>query len=261
LPTRTTSGPSVTYQLSQSLQSRGLAAGKAYGAGVVDQFNRQTYPGTTALFTALNMGSVAATTAYIDKVAAMAAAMPVPDVVVSAQAAGRGGTSYLFEDAQGYAGYSLGQAFQGAMLSLNPQALTTYVPQPSPVVNQASDLSGYFSWGVHAGLPSTYAVDGTVTFTGHSSWFLIATAESYNGQLGCSQGCFARWFADNAWGGTAYAQGPAGGVTHVEEPYVSGINGPNYFAMWESGYLFAEAAWSSRNTPAFLALGDPLLTR
>jgi Kelch motif len=261
LPTRTTAGPSVTYQLSQSLQTRNLSTGKAYGTAGVDQFNRLAYPGTTALFTAMNMGSVAATQAYIDKVAAMAAAMPTPDVVVSALAAGRGGTSYLFEDAQGYAGYSLGQAFQGAMLSLNPQAQSTYVPQPSPLVNQAADLSGYFSWGVHAGLPATYAVDGTVRFTGNSSWFLIATAESFNGQLGCSQGCFSRWFAENSWGGTAYGEGPAGAVSHVEEPYVGGINGPTYFAMWEAGFLFAEAAWNSRNTPAFLALGDPLITR
>jgi Kelch motif/Galactose oxidase, central domain len=264
LPTRTSGGAyqSTSYLLSRALQSRGLASGAAYGPSVpADEFNRDTYPGTTALVTALNMGSVAATTAYIDKVAAMYAAMPIPDLVVSASAAGLGGTNYLFEDAQGYAGFGLGQVFQTGMLALNPTANSVYVPQTSPIINSATDLSGYFSWGVHAGLPATYAVDGTVTFNGRSSWFLIATAESFNGQQGCSQGCYPRWFAANAFGGSAYGQTPAGAATHVEEPYTSGINSGAYFAMWEAGYLFAEAAWNSRNTDKYLALGDPLITR
>jgi hypothetical protein len=263
LPTRTSggTGASVAYLLSQALVTRGLASGAAYGSVANEVYTPSAYPGTTALVTSLNVGSVAATTAYIDKLAAVGAAMPTSDVVLSASASGLAGSRYLIEDAQGYAGFPLGQGLQTGLLSLNPTADSTYVPQPQPIINQWNDVAGYLSWGVHAGLPSSYAVDGTVTFTGKSSWFLIATIESFNGQLGCSQGCFARWFAENAWGGSAYSRTPAGGVAHVEEPYTSGINGPSYFAMWEAGYVFAEAAWNSRRTPAFLALGDPLIVR
>jgi hypothetical protein len=32
-------------------------------------------------------------------------------------------------------------------------------------------------------------------------------------------------------------------------------------AMWVAGYLFAEAAWNSRQTTEFLAVGDPLITK
>jgi N-acetylneuraminic acid mutarotase len=263
LPSRVSGGTnsSVALRLAQAYSVPNITSGATYNGTIMDQYNLKSYPGTRALVTTMNMGSVAATTAYIDKLAAMYAAMPTPNLIISASASGHGGNKYLFEDAQGYAGYPLGQGMQNTMTSNNPSANSSYLAQNQTILNTVDSLSGYFSWGVHAGLPSTYATDGTVTFTGQSNWFLIATAESFNGQLGCSQGCISSWYASNAWGGSNYSRGPAGAVGHVEEPYVGGINSGYYFSMWETGFLFSEAAWLSRNTPYFIAVGDPLITK
>ena len=54
---------------------------------------------------------------------------------------------------------------------------------------------------------------------------------------------------------------PVGAVSHVEEPGVSGINGPAYMSLWDAGFLFSECAWASKNTPCFQAIGDPLVKR
>src|SRR5580692_10383835 len=57
-----------------------------------------TYPGTTFLVTRLDMGSLAATRAYINKLKRVSNAMSAPNVVVSAQNAGLGGTNYLLDE-------------------------------------------------------------------------------------------------------------------------------------------------------------------
>ena len=39
------------------------------------------------------------------------------------------------------------------------------------------------------------------------------------------------------------------------------VSGSAYLYDWEKGMLFIEAAWASRQTPYFIAAGDPLITR
>jgi hypothetical protein len=65
----------------------------------------------------------------------------------------------------------------------------------------------------------------------------------------------------NAFGGTNYSNTPVGAVCHVEEPLLTGVNSSAYLLDWEQGFVFAEAAWDSSQTPFFMAVGDPLVTR
>ena len=95
-----------------------------------------------------------------------------------------------------------------------------------------------------------------------SRWWIIETEESFNGQREDGAGMFIKWFSSNAFGGTNYSNTPVGAVSHVDEPYLSGVNdAAKYFGLWASGKNFGIAAWNSRSTPFFQALGDPLVRK
>ena len=97
----------------------------------------------------------------------------------------------------------------------------------------------------------------------HSSWWIIETLESFNGQRAeTGQGSFIKWFSSSAFGGTNYSNTPVGAVTHVEEPNLGGVNNVStYFSLWARGRKFGASAWTSRNAEEFQAVGDPLVTR
>jgi hypothetical protein len=67
------------------------------------------------------------------------------------------------------------------------------------------------------------------------------------------------WFSSNAFGGTSYSNTPVFAVTHVEEPYLTGINYKTIFKLWEMGRLAIECAWSSASSNKHQAIGDPLI--
>ena len=119
------------------------------------------------------------------------------------------------------------------------------------------------SWGQHSSLGADYAIDGTLHWKGNSGWWIIATCESFNGhRFDPGQGNFVEWFASIAFGGTNYSYIPVGAFSHVEEPPIGGINSaPIYFGQWAQGKTFGVSTWSSRKTPYFQAVGDPLVTR
>ena len=51
-------------------------------------------------------------------------------------------------------------------------------------------------------------------------------------------------------------------VTHVDEPTVSGLNNAfTYFNFWARGKSFGIAAWNSRRTERFQAVGDPFVIK
>ncbi len=263
IPSRVWGTSSVDYQMGSALSDLGIRSGAVYGNSAEKPYVPAAYPGTTALVTHLNMGSQEATIAYIDKLKAMYLAMPTPNVVISASASGRAGTHYLFDEAQGFYGYSvlMGDANQltsegvaGSRITYSPQSTADHIWTGANVL-------GYETWGANGGLGGDYANDGKVMFTGASSWYLIKTLESFNGQWYTGQGNFADWFSSNAFGGVNYSNTPAGATSHVEEPLLSGVASGAYLADWEKGLLFAEAAWDSRNTPYFMAVGDPLIVR
>jgi hypothetical protein len=115
------------------------------------------------------------------------------------------------------------------------------------------------SWGNNGGLGGDYANNGLVTFTGASGWYIIQTIESFNGQRVTFQGNFIDWFSPNAFGALNYLNTPVGGVTHVEEPSLGGINSSTYWRYWGEGRTFGIAAWNSWGTPHYQAVGDPLV--
>ncbi len=123
-----------------------------------------------------------------------------------------------------------------------------------------SNVVGLMSWGSNGGLTPGYATNGEVTLAG-TNWYVLETMESLNGQLTGGQGSWGDWFDQKAFGGTNGEHCPVGAVCHTEEPFLSGINSELFFELWARGLCFAEAAWASRSTTAFLAIGDPLVTR
>src|SRR5271169_2619294 len=92
----------------------------------------------------------------------------------------------------------------------------------------------------------------------NSSWWIIETIESFNGQRVpySLQGNFIQWFSSIAFGGTNYSNTPVGAVTHTEEPGSPEAceNSAIYFGLWAAGKNFAICAWNSRQTPYFQAV-------
>ncbi len=270
LPTRIPNSDSIDYRVSTALQSVNLRTGMEYKFpadiyAYSTQFTPEDYSGTTALVTRIDMGTPEATKAYIDKIVAMCNCTGNPKIIISPSS--NTGT-YYFDDARGYKNESSppGRLARDAILGENPSASIDYHPNLGSNVFNASNVKGYMSWGAHASLGDAYANDGSIKFSGNSGWYIIQTIESYNGVrfyndcgLTC-QGSFVDWFAANAFGGTNYENTPIGAVVHVQEPGRAGVNTEKYFGLWERGYLFAEAAWASGNTPQLMVIGDPLIT-
>lgn len=127
----------------------------------------------------------------------------------------------------------------------------------------AVNVAGYVTWGSHSSLGNEYARNGTNTWSGESSWWLIATVESFNGWRGTGQGNFTQWFSQVGFGGTNYENAPIGAVCNSDEPYQAtpGVDTSQYFGLWASGRTFAICAWSSPATPRFMAVGDPFVRR
>ncbi|MES3031135.1 MAG: Ig-like domain-containing protein [Patescibacteria group bacterium] len=263
IPDRVSGAASVDHQMSKAYSDLGIRTGSYYAGGTGLIFSPSKYPGTTALVTHLNMGSLEATQAYIDKLKVVYNAMPTPNIVISGSAGGQAGTNYFLDEAQGYSGYPLIHTDKNKLTSSGvSSSRITYTAQASSThITQATDVLGFETWGANGGIGGEYANNGSITFSGKSSWYLIKTIESFNGQWSTSQGNFIDWFSSNAFGGTNYSNTPIGATTHVEEPYTSGVAGSSYLADWEKGLLFVEAAWDSKQTVYFMAVGDPLITR
>src|SRR3989344_4094958 len=263
----------VAYALNLAMRTTGIrpGGGNAFPPVIVEDghagngyFTHQEYPGTMALVTDLWVGSVPATKAYVDKLKSMWNSMPVKNVVISAAGTGRQGTSYYFEDTNSLGPTQNpfnGEAHRDPVHRVNPTAPITVTGRSQPFITTASDVSGYFSWGTNGGHTWHYANDGSVIFTGNSSWYPIMTYESYNGQWASPQGEFTAWFSANAFGGTNYSNTPAAAVSHVEEPSGVGVNSALYFQCWEKGHLFIDCAYISMRTAFMMPHGDPWITK
>ncbi len=259
-----TSPPSVQNHISRCMSGAGYTSGPYY-EGSTCPFVATNYLGTTCLVTALNLATLADCTAYIDKLTSMYTS----NVIISAKAAGYGNNNYYLDE---YNHFGTGGGedieagpFRTAILGANPSASVTY--STSTYINAGTNVKGYTGWGTHNSVfDAAYPTNGIVAWSGSSTWWIIETFESFNGQRDAAypyreppQGDVEEWFASNAWGGADYANTPVGAVSHVEEPGLPGVNGPTYMSLWEAGYLFSECAWASKNTPCFQAIGDPLI--
>ncbi|MDD4900649.1 MAG: bacterial Ig-like domain-containing protein [Patescibacteria group bacterium] len=266
----------VGQALSECLLTAGLKEGAKYHAPEINdhyasyleyyqRFTPEYYQGTTALVTSLDTGSVDSTKAYIDKLASVYSKMAHPNVVISGQDAGILGSTYYFDDAPsgvtcpGSSCAKPGQWAKDAVLYENSQV--SVVSDTINHIVDASNVRGYLSWGANGGLGAYYPTDGTIKFQGNSSWYMIQTNESFNGQkYQTGQGNFVRWFSANAFSGANYANTPVIAVSHVEEPGGIG-NTEVLFGLWERGYLSAEAAYLSYHRGSVMVIGDPLITK
>ena len=235
--------PSVQYQLSTSCAA-----------------------GWNPFVSSINMGGTNDCINYINKLAAISASFSPGKLVISANAGGYGNTNYCFDDAvAAYPSVPLGlYALQAVTSNGVPMSSVEYTPFTSSTpITSATNVAGYLTWGANGALGSQRSWYSTyftnVFFYGKSSWYLISTVESFNGQRDQGgQGNFIKWFSSVAFGGTNYSCTPVGAVTHVDEPGLGGVEYTQiYFGLWAAGKNFAICAWNSRKTQYFQAVGDP----
>jgi hypothetical protein len=159
---------------------------------------------------------------------------------------------------------------QGVEANGVSSSAVTYSPTNGTHITTGANVAGYYSWGADGGLGSGYP--SSISFSGASAWYVIATVESYNGQRVPNSGecSFLQWFASNAFGGTSYSTTPIGAISHVDEPYEDADNVFNYFGLWAAGKSFAICAWAGQigTYPIhgasdfwFQAIGDPFVTK
>jgi len=132
------------------------------------------------------------------------------------------------------------------------------------VAEKAVNVTGKpdVTWGASSALGGQYPINGNVKWIGTNRWWIIETVESFNGQREYGAGMFIKWFSSNAFGGTNYSNTPVGALSFVEEPRIPGVSDAGtYFGLWAAGKNFAIAAWNSRRTAYFQAVGDPLVKR
>lgn len=227
-------------------------------------FRKKAFPGTLALVTVLDMGSVRDTKAYTDKLKNMYDRMAHKSLKISATDAGVGGTTYYLEDAREDSHSAEAISRKKALEDISTSATIRYVPdgQWTPPVTEVEDVLGFMTWGMHAGRGQNYATDRQFVFSGNSNWYIIDTLESYNGMRNNgSQSRYIDWFLSNSFGGTNYSATPAGAVVSVAEPYLVGKNSPKFFTCWDQGGLFADCAWQSKRSKMTMAVGDPWVVK
>jgi hypothetical protein len=218
--------------------------------------------GWSPLITHINMGDTNACKGYIQKLVAIASTNSANRLLISGSAGWYSNTNYYFDDANGGAFFNMGVT--GILASGVSAAAVTYaaaLPNTNNV-HSGTNVAGYASKGVHGLLPSTYAMDGTIKFYGASGWYLMQTGESFNGmRYDTDQGTFVTWFTNTAFGGTNFANTPAGVPSHTDEPGVPGNKPEILFGLWAAGKNLAISTWGSRTTLYFQAVGDPFVKR
>lgn len=228
---------------------------------------RYLTPGIRPFVTHIHMGDTNACRAYIEKLEFFGTNYSPGHVILSASAGGYGNDHYYFEDAgraPGSASFPGADARNALLTNGIATNLVTYAGPSDAHLTNATNVTGFFTWGVHGQLDPGYATNGTFLFSGSSRWWIITTYESFNGQrehpsTQQQQGNFIRWFSTSAFGGINYLNTPVGAISHTEEPS-AGVNNPaRYFPLWAGGRSFAICAWWTQSTVAFQAIGDPLV--
>jgi hypothetical protein len=180
------------------------------------------------------------------------------------------GVSWLSLEAavrEGYASHLPGLSARAGVLSAGANPINVFYTESTNDFNahflSCTNVAGYMNWGFHGGLGLNWSVNGVIDFYGSSSWYPILTIESFNGQWEPFdyQNSFHNWFSSETFGGTNYAYTAVGGVSHLYEPSVGGVNNGNYFALWQQGKCFGICAWLSKVTEHFQATGDPFVTK
>ncbi len=238
-------------------------------------------PGWSPFVTYINMTNVADCENYISKLKTTGKLVSPGTLLLSASQAGYGSTNYgntnYIIDNVRSAGYATNDNLLSVITNalLQNGVLTNAIVYldgletnlPLPHLTNESNVAGYISWGAHSFLGPLYATTNAlangsipVNWTGQSSWYLIRTEESFNGQRYQSgQGDFLQWFAPTAFGGTGYANTPVAAISYTDEPSAAGTLNDVLFKLWAGGNNFGICAWNSLNTTNFQAVGDPFV--
>jgi alpha-tubulin suppressor-like RCC1 family protein len=249
------------------------------------------FSGIQPFVTSINMGLSDLTTdcyAYINKLERFGTNCSPGKPFISAHADGYANTNYLVDDVsnRGIAGFS---GITNALLAVGvPAASITYLAGAEPCIQITTNIvdnvtnypcvtwlahphitnslsvAGYLCWGAHSTLGNEYPRNKTLNWNQSSSWWIIETIESFNGQRDLGMGNFTQWFSDRAFGGTIYTNyecTPVGAVSNTDEPYAGIDDAAEYFVLWAQGKNFAICAWNCRKTEKFQAVGDPFVTK
>jgi alpha-tubulin suppressor-like RCC1 family protein len=223
--------------------------------------------------TSINMNGNGGTNdciAYINKLATVGVLVFSNSPVLSASANGYGNTNYILDNVNnlgyGYPESIVSNAITGLVAAGVPTNFISYLYGfengfSLPHLTNAVNVAGYICWGWHSSLGFSYVTNGAVQWSGNSGWWIIRTAESFNGQR---SGQFLQWFSSNAFGGTNYSNTPIGGPTYVEEPDADNTLNDILFNLWASGQNLAICCWAARNPslpPYMQVVGDPFVTK
>ena len=235
-------------------------------------------PGIKPFVTCINMRTPNDCKAYIDKLEFFGSNSP-NKLFISASQGEYGNTNYVIDSIKNGFGHlddytgaatvsvatngllNAGVASASILFADGEETITNGVFHNLPHIMAATNVAGYVCWGAHSSLGDKYATNGVVHWSGDSKWWIIETIESYNGQRdnpNTGQSSVLHWYSNQAFGGTNYSNTPVGAVSHVEEPGLGRVNKTDiYFGRWAAGKCFGDAAWNSRITPYFQAVGDP----
>ena len=247
--------PSIVQGSASSLQYQ-LYTATANGSPFVTSINMNGNGGTNDCI------------AYINKLATIGILASSNSPVLSASANGYGNTNYILDNVNslGYQESIVSNAIPG-LVAAGVQTNSIFYLYgyengfDLPHLTNAVNVAGYICWGWHSSLGGSYPLD-KVQWSGNSSWWIIRTEESYNGQRAGGQ--FLMWFSSNAFGGTNYSNTPIGGPTYVEEPQAGATLNDILLNLWASSKNLAICCWAARNpsTPPYLqVVGDPFVTR
>lgn len=252
---------------------------------------RNSMVGVLPIVTSINMGLCYGTDvcaaitndciAYIDKLEACASTNAEDKLFLSASASGYGNVNYVVDDVHhgpplmstvvtpatnGLVEAGVSTSRIAYLMDNEPctdKYCTNYVAKPH--ITNAVNVAGYICHGVHSTLAHEYAINWKVMWTGQSSWWVVQSNESFNGQRRGGHGNFTQWFSAYAFGSNGdYANTPIGAVTHTDEPGNMANDPAKFFKYWAGGRPFGICAWCSLGSPGFSkfqAVGDPFVKR
>ncbi|HUD49142.1 MAG TPA: RCC1 domain-containing protein, partial [Candidatus Baltobacteraceae bacterium] len=256
-------------------------------AGYRSLFGTSNYlPYWMPFVTSINMNGVGGTNdciQYINKLTNIGTLYASGQPLLSPNPTVYTNTNWYFDDnttASDYTNTPLALYAFNSVLSNGVSASSVdYQPFTSTnIITNGTNVAGYFGWGCDGSFyPDTnYVTDKSIVFSGASSWFLMTTSESFNGQRipAVTQASFLSWYASNAFGGTNYSNTAVAGVAYVDEPYLNPyglVNLAVFYGDWAAGKSFAISAWAGAATSVGMpngipakelqAIGDPFITR
>ncbi len=221
--------------------------------------------------------------AYVDKLAFFGSNYSSGRIRISPKVGGYGNSDFYFDDERNYnKGIGSWESIVPGLYAKNgvlaygadsDSVHYVYSTNFNDHFFDCTNVVGYLSWGFHGDLGTYWSTNnygyGGIRFHDSSSWYVIETIESYNGQWIPIdyQGSYHNWFAHNALGGSNYVYTPVGAITHTYEPFISedfstGVSNPYvFFGLWEGGRSFGLCAWVSSRTDRFQPVGDPFVTK